>query len=176
MRRYVVNREHAGRPREKQRLAAGARGVAPGLRENTEAREGGQNALGAQDAGVEGQSGLVEYQAHVLLGRVHAVGVALVERVRRAEQEHAEPWDCERHAHAVVRHGHRRRPVAVEREQDVHALREGRRRRGSLVGQAAHPVDPRTGGVHDAARLHLDMRSVEHVAYFGSRCATRNRS
>ena len=92
----------------------------------------------------------------------HRLRLAVVQRVRRAEQEHALPRDREADAHLVVRDRQRGVPVLAAVDDDVHALAQAHRRRapsGSSSRRTRSTHGP--GGVDDRLGAHRDHAPVD---------------
>ena len=154
------NREHPRGSDREDRLAARAGRAAVAAGQDAKAGERRAYELRPDDLGLERDGGLSEDLVDVLQRRLDPVRRAFVQRVGRAEEQHAEPGDRERHARFVLRDRDRRRPRLVEREQRVHALAQPHRRADGCFLQPADGVDPRARRVHDRAGLDGDRLVV----------------
>ena len=119
----AVGRELAARHAQHPALAtkvdglpAGARGRAVPGGEDAQPGERGSHRLPPEQVGSDRDGRLGQDLLDIGLGCLDILGLAVVERVGRAEQEHALPGQSEREAHLVVRDGERRRPRLVEAE------------------------------------------------------------
>ena len=164
--RYVVSfppgdAQHPAGADGEDRLAPRVRRRAVAERQHAEPGERGAHAAAVEQRRRQGGRGLVEDLRDVGLLDRDVRRVALEVRVGRAEQQEAVPGHRERHAHVVLRHGERRRPVLAARDEHVRALAQPDGRPGPRILEPPHVVDPRPRGVDDHPRAHRDRLAVD---------------
>jgi len=162
----ACDREHPGASDRAHGLARRTGGLVGAARQDAQPGERRAHLLGAHP--LDGCLGLGDDLRDVSLGHGDRCGIAVVERVRRPQQQHALPGHCERHADGVPRDRQRRRPRPGEIDERVHALAEPDRRRRPRILEPAHGVHPRAARVHDGARAHGadpgDLRACDATA------------
>jgi hypothetical protein len=148
------NAEHPVAAAQEDGLAAEADRCAAGARKHPEPGRRRSDPPAGDCVRLERDGGLSEDLRDLRLGDVRVVGAALVDRVRRPEQEQALPRDGERDADLVVWDHEGGAPRLLGLDEDVDALAEPPGARRPRVLEAANAVDPGAGRVDDGAGAH----------------------
>ena len=168
----AVRRQLAAGDAEHPRRAASVDGLAARVRGRARRRRAARAARRTSRAPAPMPSTATAASARTCARRRRStrgvVGLALVQRVGRPEQQHALPRDREADPHLVVRDRQRGAPVLAAVDDDVHALAQPDRRRRA--------PDPRAAARGRAtARLRSRSRAPRTVTSWPSTARRRRR-